>query len=132
MPRGLDAALDLGDFERRRRGRDLEQRIAGLNRIADLDHRPADDPRDLRLHLELLPRLDLADGDRLLDDRALRDLDLLEAAVFLLPVANDGIHADCAEREDDQKEEDFSESGHGVALLQNPSTLLFTKGCAEG
>ena len=79
--------------------------------------RPADDARDLRLHLELLARLDLADGDRLLDDRALRDLDFLEPAVFLLPVADDGVDADRAERRGRSERGGFFRVWTCVALL---------------
>jgi hypothetical protein len=44
-----------------------------------------DDPRDLRFDVELQPRLDLADGHRLVGDRAGDDFDLLESVVRAIP-----------------------------------------------
>ena len=98
--RRVELAIDVGQLLRRRVRRDLEQRIAGLDAIADVDHAPLDDSRDLRLDRELLPGLDLTDRQGLFGDRALLDRDELQVAVALA-AARQGIEAGRGRHEDE-------------------------------
>jgi hypothetical protein len=59
---GIEPPLSLDQLGRGRVGNDLEERIAGRDAVPDLDRTALDDTRDLRLDLELDPRLDLTDG----------------------------------------------------------------------
>ncbi len=78
----LDSALGLGELERRRVRSDREERLSMLDPVAHLDEAARDDPRDLRLDLDLLIRDDLPDRERLVDDRAAHDLDGLHLVLL--------------------------------------------------
>ena len=82
--------IDVQELLRRRVGSDLEERVARSHRVADLDKAALDDARDLRLDLETLARLDLADRQRLFGDRA--DLGL-DQGVPVLVAPGDPTHA---------------------------------------
>ena len=68
--------------------------------------------------MEFLPGLDLADGDRLLGDRAGLHLHELQA-VFLLPVPREGVEDRKRRDQHDEDDEDPEELAH-VDLSRRP------------
>ena len=64
--RRADAVIHVEKLLRGWIGGDLEERVTGADLVADLHEAALDDPRDLRLDLELLARFDLAHRQRLL------------------------------------------------------------------
>src|SRR5262249_1853664 len=75
-----------GELERRGVGADREQAVARLDAVAYLDEAVLDDAGDLRLHLNFLLGNDLAHGERLVDDGAALDGDLLGRVLRVVAV----------------------------------------------
>src|SRR5690606_7163048 len=61
-------AASLDEFERRRVGADLEERVAGADEVADVGVSVPDHARDLRFDADLDLRLDRADRERAVDE----------------------------------------------------------------
>src|SRR5262249_27382133 len=81
---------------------------------ADLDHASFDQARDLRLDRELLARLDLADGDGLLGDRALLDGHQLVAVVVSFSGPRPRVDAAGSGDEQGQKDQNPEEFSHAT------------------
>jgi hypothetical protein len=106
-------AIHVGQLLRRRVRSDLEERVAGLDLVPDVDEAALHEAGDLRLDREFLARLDLSDGERLLGDRALFDRHQLRLAVALA-APGQRVDAGRHRHEDDEQQQCLEEFGHSI------------------
>jgi len=126
--RRFHLAIDLGNFEWGWVRGDLEERIASLHGVTYFNQRSVHDSGDLRLHLELLPRLNLTDSDRFLHDRSRGDVDELRPATALLAVARNRVNGSAGASDYDQEQQCFPELPHWILSPDHVSTKDWTIG----
>jgi len=113
-PRRVELAVDVGQLLGRGIGGDLEEGVADLHLVADVDHAGFDDSGDLGLDRELLAGLDLPDCQGLLGDRALLDRDRLLRPVFPFSAARESVDAHGGGGQHEQQEQRLEELRHTV------------------
>ncbi len=116
------AALGVVEVDHVRNDSDLGHQIAGRDNVTGFDEERLDDPRHLRLDLDLLPRHDRPGGHRLIDDGGLHRRLRLEDRRWLFGLAVQVVEPSAHEGQEDQTEQDAEQFLHHDAL--NASTVL--------
>jgi hypothetical protein len=88
--------------------------VSDFDDVTDVDHGAAHDSRQLRLDAELHTGLDLADGDRLLDDRAAGHGDQFDTAVIRLAPLHPAVRTDDQNTDDCEPGQDLHQPVHST------------------
>jgi hypothetical protein len=108
----LEGALGGDQLGRGRIGLDVEQLVAPLHLVADVDDGAGDDAGNLRFDVEFYPRLDLADRDRFFGQVAAGHVDHRQTGIIRRPGVEPRVPADRRPAQHDHHDEQLQHPCH--------------------